>query len=169
MTVSSAPNGKSPGLRILSCGFCVAALCFVKKTFFCARLVNAVCVLSPERPGRITDEVRAKNRSEEHEELQGPLGTLKMETLPSPHTLPGFTHDKRHIATCRWKISPLSIEKSICNATWELLRDLFSDSSVVLMFFPHSFLCNQQLHKGDAQELLSKSLIIPSNFSNQWH
>lgn len=37
------------------------------------------------------------------------------------------------------------------------------------MLFIHSFLCNQQLHKGAAQEILPDSPVTKSNFWNQWH
>lgn len=81
---------------------------------------NPPHVLSLQEARRITEEVRAENRSEEKEKPQGALWTgLDWEHHKNPSTPTyclGFPNDKHRNVTCRWKISPLSIQKSICNA-----------------------------------------------------
>ncbi len=109
--------------------------------------------------------MKAENTSEEQGGAIGSAQDFCSFNVPKFLLLsrtPGFSHMTGFtLKQCRWKISPLSIQKSICKL---LPVDLFSCSSAGLMLCTHSFFCNQQLHKGDAQETLSTWLIAKIQF-----
>lgn len=147
--------------------FVKVLLSLLRIIFLCKAAESHFYVLGLQDASGTREEVKAEKRSEEQEELQGALSTFT-DFPQNPHVL---VRRMRSVILwqCRWKISPLSIQKSICNAAEKILADLFSCSSAELMLFPHRFLCNQQLHKGDAQAMLSESLITESNLWNQCH
>lgn len=119
--------------------------CFLSwADFFCVRSLECVPTLQDGR------KIRRGVTAEEQEEHLGALRTSTAGTSPKILLLSHLVKCMRRIDLwlSGWKISPLSIEKSIRNATQPLLVDLRCYSSAALMLFTHSFLYNQQSRKG---------------------